>query len=128
MPIGAEEGGRTLMRLPSRDFESRASAIPPLRQSCGAKSLKQAFWHCITYMITHFFVICKCLFKIFCSICFLFLSNVCAKTKTARFLRSVLLIFWCPFFFFFYFSHHNVHKANFLQAQQLLLVECCCYF
>ncbi len=29
---GAEGGGRTLMKLPSRDFESRASAIPPLRQ------------------------------------------------------------------------------------------------
>ena len=28
---GAGGGGRTLMKLPSRDFESRASAIPPLR-------------------------------------------------------------------------------------------------
>ena len=104
MPIGAEEGGRTLMRLPSRDFESRASAIPPLRQSCGAKSLKQAFWHCITYMITHFFVICKCLFKIFCSVCFLFLSNVCAKNKNSplfavRFV-NLLVSFLLLFLFF----------------------------
>ena len=29
--IGAEGGGRTHMRLPSQDFESCASAIPPLR-------------------------------------------------------------------------------------------------
>ncbi len=28
---GAEGGSRTHMKLPSRDFESRASAIPPLR-------------------------------------------------------------------------------------------------
>ncbi len=29
--VGAEGGSRTHMKLPSRDFESRASAIPPLR-------------------------------------------------------------------------------------------------
>lgn len=49
---GAEGGSRTHMKLPSRDFESRASAIPPLR-------------HENDCILTYFYAFDKCFEHIF---------------------------------------------------------------
>ena len=49
--LGAEGGSRTHMKLPSRDFESRASAIPPLRHIFVCRDI--AF---IKFLLLNFFV------------------------------------------------------------------------
>ena len=61
---GAEGGGRTLMPLLAPDFESSASAIPPLRH-CSCKIVPSV-------QITNFFLL---------FICFFPLRNYCMKTR-----------------------------------------------
>lgn len=40
--VGAGEGSRTLNPVRERDFESRAYAIPPLRQAQGTVAMKKS--------------------------------------------------------------------------------------